>query len=94
MVTVTLETDGDITFYCNGTQVAQIAGAAYVYDFTIKEVSTSVTVADVITVIFNEVATDGCDLLQAVAADDLLVTSALDAAAAKTLSDNYASLNA
>lgn len=93
-VTVTLETDGDITFYCNGTQVAQIAGAAYVYDFTIKEVSTSVTVADVITVIFNEVATDGCDLLQAVAADDLLVTSALDAAAAKTLSDNYASLNA
>lgn len=82
-VTVTLETDGDITFYCNGTQVAQIAGAAYVYDFTIKEVSTSVTVADVITVIFNEVATDGCDLLQAVAADDLLVTSALDAAAAK-----------
>lgn len=93
-VTVTLETDGDITFYCNGTQVAQIAGAAYVYDFTIKEVSTSVTVADVITVIFNEVATDGCDLLQAVAADDLLVTSALDAVAARTLSDNYASLNA
>lgn len=93
-VTVTLETDGDITFYCNGTQVAQIAGSAYVYDFTIEEASTSVTVADVITVIFNEVATDGCDLLQAVAADDLLVTSALDAAAAKTLSDNYASLNA
>ena len=93
-VTVTLETDGDITFYCNGTQVAQIAGAAYVYDFTIEAASTSVTVADVITVIFNEVATDGCDLLQAVAADDLLVTSALDAAAAKTLSDNYASLNA
>lgn len=93
-VTVTLETDGDITFYCNGTQVAQIAGSAYVYDFAIEEASTSVTVADVITVIFNEVATDGCDLLQAVAADDLLVTSALDAAAAKTLSDNYASLNA
>lgn len=93
-VTVTLETDGDITFYCNGTQVAQIAGSAYVYDFTIEAVSTSVTVADVITVIFNEVATDGCDLLQAVAADDLLVTSALDAAAARTLSDNYASLNA
>lgn len=93
-VTVTLETNGDITFYCNGTQVAQIAGSAYVYDFTIEAASTSVTVADVITVIFNEVATDGCDLLQAVAADDLLVTSALDAVAARTLSDNYASLNA
>lgn len=93
-VTVTLETNGDITFYCNGTQVAQIAGSAYVYDFSIEAASTSVTVADVITVIFNEVATDGCDLLQAVAADDLLVTSALDAAAARTLSDNYASLNA
>ncbi len=97
-VTVTLTTSGDIIFYCNGTQAAIIQGTTPVWDFTLADgagaSSPNCTVAHVVEEILNCVKTFGCDLLEGVSGETLLVTSALDAAAVSTLYTNYSSMQA
>ena len=92
-VTLTLEADGDIAFYCDGQPVATLAGNTFVWDFTLNDVggavSTELFVSDVVNAIFGAIAESGCDLLEGVTVAGVLVTGALDATAAQTLYTNY-----
>ena len=92
-VTVTLNADGTIAFYNNGSQVAVIDKDTKVWDFTANAASSTVSVGNVVSALLAEIAANGCDLLEAVSASDLFITSALTAEQTATLYTNYQNLD-
>ena len=96
-ITITLTEAGGIYFYHNGAEIASVASTAYgdyLPDGEVDWIQDTVPVGTIVQSLLSNIATNGCDLLEGVAASDLLVTSALTKEQATTLYNNYQSLNA
>ncbi len=96
LVTVTLGEDGSVAYYYYDgeayTQVCYYAGTATM-NLVDGATGGPITVSQFVSALLTNIAEYGCDLLEGVAASDLLVTSALTEKQAKTLYNNYQSLN-
>ena len=97
LVTVTLGEDGSVAYYYyDGEAYTQVCYYAGTETMNLVDGATggAITVSQFVSALLTNIAEYGCDLLEGVAASDLLVTSALTAEQATTLYNNYQSLNA
>ncbi len=97
LVTVTLGEDGSVAYYYyDGEAYTQVCYYAGTETMNLVDGATGgpITVSQFVSALLTNIAEYGCDLLEGVAASDLLVTSALDAKQAAALYNNYQNLNA